>query len=167
MQDAEGAGAVGGQDSFAELVAAVRQSLMATATPTQPAVPAEVVQAVHYALTNPTLTGTPSTSGIKPATFSRKVEDCNGFILQCSLYLEALSHLFHPLVIFIRLSSPRGKLTPFPLDLRLLKAGSIHFCPNPWSGWPLDCLPIGPGTVLSSSQRKGISAVHPRAEGHG
>lgn len=61
-------------DPFADLVQAVRQSLL-------PPTPSPLVTASAGTMA-------------RPATYTGEVEDCNGFLLQCSLYFEMQPSLF-------------------------------------------------------------------------
>ncbi|ROL53540.1 Retrotransposon-like protein 1 [Anabarilius grahami] len=74
-------------DPFQDLVTALRRTLTGTSTPAPPA----STSAFHTASSSPSVT---ASHMAKPAPFSGSAEDCNGFILQCSLVLEMQSHLY-------------------------------------------------------------------------
>jgi len=85
-------------DPFATLVDAVRSSLSQPATSTAPTVPANLLHPVRLALLHPAPAASSSAASVspmaRPVTFTGAAEDCSGFLLQCSLYLEAQSQLF-------------------------------------------------------------------------
>ncbi|ROL49496.1 Retrotransposon Gag-like protein 6 [Anabarilius grahami] len=68
-------------DPFQDLVDVLRRTLTSTSTPTPPA----NTSAFPAASPSPPTIASPMA---KPAPFSGSAEDCNGFLLQCSLVLE-------------------------------------------------------------------------------
>ncbi|MGL4765872.1 MAG: retrotransposon gag family protein, partial [Aeromonas sp.] len=56
----------------------------------------------------------------QPATYSGAAEECSGFLLQCSLYLEANSHLF---------SNERGKVA---FIINLLQGKALQWAQSLW-----------------------------------
>ncbi|ROI27674.1 hypothetical protein DPX16_22996 [Anabarilius grahami] len=74
-------------DPFQDLVDALRHTLSSTPTTTPPA----HTSAFPAASPSPPAVASPMA---KPAPFSGSAEDCNGFLLQCSLVLEMQSHLY-------------------------------------------------------------------------
>ncbi|ROL44851.1 Retrotransposon-like protein 1 [Anabarilius grahami] len=87
-------------DPFQDLVDALHRTLTSTSTPASPAPPATTF--AFTAASRP-LVATASPMA-KPAPFCGSAEDCNGFILQCSLVLEMQPHLYpddHSKVAFI------------------------------------------------------------------
>ncbi|ROL42029.1 hypothetical protein DPX16_19878 [Anabarilius grahami] len=71
-------------DPFQDLVNALRRTLTSTPTPAN-------TSAFHTTASSPSVFASPMA---RPAPFSGSAEDCNGFILQCSLVLEKQSHLY-------------------------------------------------------------------------
>ncbi|ROK23432.1 Transmembrane protein 232 [Anabarilius grahami] len=80
-------------DPFTALVQAVRSSLMQNANPSPPAA-STTVQPSPSPAAPITSSATSASPMARPATYSGAAEDCSGFLLQCSLYMEANSHLF-------------------------------------------------------------------------
>lgn len=76
-------------DPFTELIHAVRSSLMQQTQLSSPA-----VNSSNTATTPVTSSVAPASPMAKPATYSGMAEDCSGFLLQCSLYMESNAHLF-------------------------------------------------------------------------
>ncbi|KAK3546860.1 hypothetical protein QTP86_003750 [Hemibagrus guttatus] len=76
-------------DPFQDLVAALRQALTTHPAPT-PAPPA-IISANTATTSSPLLYASPMA---KPAPYSGSAEDCNSFLLQCSLVLEMQPHMF-------------------------------------------------------------------------
>ncbi|KAK3531151.1 hypothetical protein QTP70_013258 [Hemibagrus guttatus] len=76
-------------DPFKDLVDALRQALTVHPAPT-PA-PPTITSANTATTPSPLLYASPMA---KPAPYSGSVEDCNGFLLQCSLVLEMQPHMF-------------------------------------------------------------------------
>ncbi|ROL46021.1 Retrotransposon Gag-like protein 3 [Anabarilius grahami] len=74
-------------DPFQDLVTALRRTLTSASTPAPPA----STSAFHAAASSPSVIASPMA---KPAPFSGSAEDCNGFILQCSLVLEMQPHVY-------------------------------------------------------------------------
>ncbi|KAK3539560.1 hypothetical protein QTP70_010231, partial [Hemibagrus guttatus] len=69
------------------LVDALRRTLTSTSTPAPPV----TTSAFTAAPPSPSAVASPMT---KPAPFTGSAEDCNGFLLQCSLVLEMQPHLY-------------------------------------------------------------------------
>ncbi|ROK35612.1 Retrotransposon-derived protein PEG10 [Anabarilius grahami] len=74
-------------DPFQDLVNALRRTLTSTSTPASPA----STSAFRTTVSSPSVLASPMA---RPAPFSGLAEDCNGFILQCSLVLEMQPHLY-------------------------------------------------------------------------
>ncbi|KAK3516402.1 hypothetical protein QTP70_010488 [Hemibagrus guttatus] len=75
------------QDPVQDLVEVLRRALTSTPTPAPPA----TTSAFTTASPSPSAVASPIA---KPAPFTGSVEDCNGFLLQCSLVLEMQPHLY-------------------------------------------------------------------------
>lgn len=98
MQSSPDTGGDRTADPFAALVHTVRSSLPHPTTSLTHVSP-EIITAVQQALQQPPATTTTSSAAsaspvARPATYSGTAEDCSGFLLQCSLYIEANTHLF-------------------------------------------------------------------------
>uniref|UniRef100_A0A9J7XZK1 Retrotransposon-derived protein PEG10 n=1 Tax=Cyprinus carpio carpio TaxID=630221 RepID=A0A9J7XZK1_CYPCA len=89
MQSSSDTGEDRTADPFTELVHAVRSSLMQLPSPAVNCSPPS-----NTATTPVTSSVAPASPMAKPATYSGAAEDCSGFLLQCSLYLESNAHLF-------------------------------------------------------------------------
>ncbi|XP_048021894.1 uncharacterized protein apbb3 isoform X1 [Megalobrama amblycephala] len=74
-------------DPFQDLVDALRRTLTSTSTLAPPA----TTSAFTAASPSPIAVASPMA---KPAPFTGSAEDCNGFLLQCSLVLEMQPHLY-------------------------------------------------------------------------
>ncbi|KAK3528947.1 hypothetical protein QTP70_014160 [Hemibagrus guttatus] len=74
-------------DPVQDLVDALRRMLTSTFTPAPPA----TTSAFTAASPSPSMVASPMA---KPAPFTGSEEDCNGFLLQCSLFLEMQPHLY-------------------------------------------------------------------------
>ncbi|KAK3506431.1 hypothetical protein QTP70_002157 [Hemibagrus guttatus] len=74
-------------DPFQDLVEVIRRALNSTSTPAPPA----TTSAFTAASPTPSAVASPMA---KPAPFTGSAEDCNGFLLQCSLVLKNQSHLY-------------------------------------------------------------------------
>ncbi|ROL41358.1 Retrotransposon Gag-like protein 6 [Anabarilius grahami] len=74
-------------DPFQDLVDPLHRTLTSPFTPTTPA----TTSALPAASPSPPAIASPMA---KPAPFSGSAEDCNGFLLQCSLVLEMQPHLY-------------------------------------------------------------------------
>ncbi|KAK3574736.1 hypothetical protein QTP86_017539 [Hemibagrus guttatus] len=84
-------------DPIHDLVEALRRALASTSTPVPPA----TTSAFSAASPSPPAVASPMA---RPAPFTGSAEDCNGFLLQCSLVLEMQQHLYpddHAKVAFI------------------------------------------------------------------
>jgi len=73
-------------DPFQDLVDALRRTFTSTSTVTTPA----STSAFSAASPSPSAVASPMA---KPAPFTGLAEDCNGFLLQCTLVLEMQPHL--------------------------------------------------------------------------
>uniref|UniRef100_A0A8C1X240 Gypsy retrotransposon integrase-like protein 1 n=1 Tax=Cyprinus carpio TaxID=7962 RepID=A0A8C1X240_CYPCA len=89
MQSSSDTGEDRTADPFTELVHAVRSSLMQLPSPA-----VNCSSPSNTATTLVTSSVAPASPMAKPATYSGAAEDCSGFLLQCSLYLESNAHLF-------------------------------------------------------------------------
>ncbi|KAK3506598.1 hypothetical protein QTP70_010865 [Hemibagrus guttatus] len=108
-------------DPVQDLVDALRRMLTSTSTPAPP-------------VTTSTFTAaSPSPSAVtspmaKPTPFTGSAEDCNGFLLQCSLVLEMQPHLYpdyHTKVAFI-ISQLKGKALRWAEPLWTQKNPVVH-----------------------------------------
>ncbi|ROL41463.1 Retrotransposon Gag-like protein 8 [Anabarilius grahami] len=76
-------------DPFQDLVDALCRTLTSTSTTTPP--PPAPTSAFPAESPSPSAVASPMA---KPAPFSGSAEDCNGFLLQCSMVLEMQPHLY-------------------------------------------------------------------------
>ncbi|ROL47564.1 hypothetical protein DPX16_13279 [Anabarilius grahami] len=74
-------------DPFQDLVDALRRTITSTSTPAPPA----TTSSFPAASPSPVAVASPMA---KPAPFTGLAENCNGFLLQCSLVLEMQPHLY-------------------------------------------------------------------------
>ncbi|KAK3527760.1 hypothetical protein QTP86_004691 [Hemibagrus guttatus] len=77
------------RDPVEELAEALRRALASAAGSATPA----SVSAAAAAVSSPPVYASASPMAV-PAPYSGAAEDCNGFLLQCSLTLEMQSHLY-------------------------------------------------------------------------
>lgn len=85
------------QDLFAELVQAVRQSILSSLPDNPPTIPEAILHSAHQHQLPQTPAASPAASAspmARPAPFSGEAEDCSGFLLQVSLYFQMQAHQF-------------------------------------------------------------------------